>query len=120
MIYLDNNDTTILLPEVLDAMLPYLREKYGNPASLHALGLEAKNAVEDSRKTVATALGARPDEIIFTSGATESNNLAIIGTVLAQRSRGKHLMTSSVRALLGHQCDAAIGERWLRIGYFAG
>jgi cysteine desulfurase len=96
MIYLDNNDTTILLPEVLDAMLPYFREKFGNPASLHALGLEAENAINDSRKTVATALGARPDEIIFTSGATESNNLAIIGAAMARKDRGKHLITSAV------------------------
>jgi cysteine desulfurase len=113
MIYLDNNDTTILLPEVLDAMLPYFREKYGNPASLHALGLEAENAVEDSRKTVAAALGARPEEIIFTSGATESNNLAIVGAALAQRSRGKHLMTSSVE----HSSVINVMQRLAKDGY---
>ena len=96
MIYLDNNDTTILLPEALDAMLPYFREKYGNPASLHALGLEAENAINDSRNIVATALGARPEEIIFTSGATESNNLAIIGAALARKDKGIHLITSTV------------------------
>ena len=95
-VYLDNNDTTKMLPEVVETMLPYLTEKYGNPASLHDLGLEAENAMNDSRATIATALRARPDEIIFTSGATEANNLAIVGAALARQDKGKHLITSAV------------------------
>ena len=95
-IYLDNNDTTRMLPEVLEAMMPYFREEYGNPASLHGLGLEAENSINRSREVIAGALGAKPDEIIFTSGATESNNLAIIGAVRARTKRGKHIITSAV------------------------
>jgi cysteine desulfurase len=95
-IYLDNNDTTVMFPEVVDAMIPYFREKYGNPASLHSQGLDAENAVEDSRATIASVLGSMPDELIFTSGATESNNLALVGAALARNDRGKHLITSAV------------------------
>ncbi len=96
IIYLDNNDTTRMLPEVLEAMMPYFQEEYGNPASLHGLGLEAENSINHSREIIAGALGAKPDEIIFTSGATESNNLAIIGAVRARTKRGKHIVTSAV------------------------
>ena len=95
-IYLDNNDTTRMLPEVLEAMMPYFQEEHGNPASLHGLGLEAENSINRSREVIAGALGAKPDEIIFTSGATESNNLAIIGAVRARTKRGKHIITSAV------------------------
>jgi len=94
--YLDNNDTTKMLPEVLEAMLPYFGEKYGNPASLHDLGLEAENAVNASRETIAKALGVRADELIFTSCATEANNLALIGAARARSKRGNHIMTSSI------------------------
>jgi len=94
--YLDNNDTTRMLPQVLEAMLPYFGEKYGNPASLHDLGLEAENAVNASRETVANALGVRADELIFTSGATEANNLALIGAARARSKRGAHIMTSGI------------------------
>ena len=95
-VYLDNNDTTRMLPEVVETMLPYFTEKYGNPASLHDLGLDAENAINDSRSTIAAALHARPDEIVFTSGATEANNLAIMGVVLAKKGKGNHLITSAV------------------------
>jgi cysteine desulfurase len=95
MVYLDNNDTTKMLHEVVRAMLPYFEEKYGNPASLHELGLEAENAINSSRKTIAKILGARDDEIIFTSGATEANNLALIGAARARAKRGNHIITSA-------------------------
>lgn len=78
-IYLDNNATTPLLPAVADAMRPYLTEIFGNPASAHAAGRRARQALEDSRESVAALLGAYPEEVIFTSGATESNNLAMFG-----------------------------------------
>jgi cysteine desulfurase len=80
-IYLDHNATTPLLPEVVDAMLPYLREHFGNPSSSHVYGLRARNAVARAREQVAAAIGCDADEIFFTSGGTEANNLAIRGTI---------------------------------------
>jgi cysteine desulfurase len=76
-IYLDYNATTPLLPEALDAMLPYLRGEFGNPSSDHAFGHRARAAVERAREQVGAFLGCDTDEVIFTSGATEANNLAI-------------------------------------------
>ena len=93
-IYLDNSATTPLDPAVVDAMLPYLREQFGNPASsTHAFGHAASKAVEAARADVAQLIGAEAREIAWTSGATESNNLAIKGAALAAQARGKHLIT---------------------------
>lgn len=92
-IYLDNAATTKIDPEVLAAMLPYLNEDYGNPASIHSLGQNANNAVEKSRLNIAQATGSSALEIIFTSGATESSNLAIIGASRFYKTRGNHLIT---------------------------
>src|SRR5262245_25062623 len=78
-IYLDNNATTPLLPAVREAMQPYLVEVYGNPASAHQAGRRARRALEDARDQVASLLDAFSDEVLFTSGATESNNLALFG-----------------------------------------
>jgi len=88
-IYLDHNATTPVLPEVLDAMLPYFREEYGNASSIHRWGQRARGAVEQSRESVAALLGCRPSEIVFTSGGTESDNLAIFGV-------GAHVVTTSI------------------------
>lgn len=101
-IYFDNAATTAVDPEVLKEMMPYLKEKYGNASSLHGLGQEAANAVEKARKRVADFLACKPDEIIFTSGATESDNLAIRGVSEALKSRlsknysNFHIITSSI------------------------
>ncbi|MFO0254175.1 MAG: aminotransferase class V-fold PLP-dependent enzyme [Betaproteobacteria bacterium] len=93
-IYLDNSATTPLDPAVLDAMLPFLREQFGNPASsTHAFGIAASRAVENARAEVATLVNAEPRDIAWTSGATESNNLAIKGAALASQKRGKHILT---------------------------
>src|SRR5688500_11352103 len=78
-IYLDNNATTPVLPAVWEAMRPYLCEVYGNPASAHQAGRRARRALEDAREKVAALLDAHPDEVVFTSGATEANNLALLG-----------------------------------------
>lgn len=102
-IYCDHNASTPLRPEVLDAMLPYLRDEYGNASSAHAFGAHARCAVEDARAHVAALIGARPAEIVFTSGGTESNNLAIFGST---RASARHAIVttpiehSSVRAPL--------------------
>src|SRR5438094_6727853 len=82
-IYLDNNATTPLVPEVWDAMQPFLGARPGNPASSHRFGRHARQALEDAREQIAALLDAHPDEVLFTSGATEANNLAIFGLIHA-------------------------------------
>jgi cysteine desulfurase len=95
-IYLDYNATTPLDPAVRDAMLPFLGEAWGNPSSVHHVGRKARALLDDARDRAAKFLGAKPSEIIFTSGGTESNNLAIFGTARALKPKGKHLITSAV------------------------
>lgn len=95
-IYLDNSATTPVAPEVLHAMMPYFREEYGNASSLHESGRNARNAIEKSRATVADHLGVTPREIVFTSGATEANNLALIGSVFSASPEKRHLVMSSL------------------------
>jgi len=93
-IYLDHHATTPLDPRVLDAMMPYFTEKFGNASSLdHPFGYEASVAVEEAREKIANAIGARHDEIVFTSGATESDNIALLGTMSKYSDRGNHLIT---------------------------
>jgi cysteine desulfurase len=95
-IFFDYNATTPLDPDVRDAMLPFLGEIWGNPSSVHHVGRKARALLDDARDCAAKFLGAKPSEIIFTSGGTESNNLAIFGTARALKSKGKHLITSAV------------------------
>ncbi len=96
LIYLDNAATTRLLPEVLGAMTPYLTENYANASSIYRFAGVAKNAVEDSRETIAKFINAKPEEIYFTSGGTESDNWAIKAVAEAYAKKGKHLITSTV------------------------
>jgi cysteine desulfurase len=95
-IYMDHSATTPVAPEVLEAMLPYFSQMYGNASSLHSFGLEAKEALEAAREKVAGLLGASPEEIIFTSGGTESDNLALKGIARRNREKGKHIITTSI------------------------
>ena len=95
MIYLDHNATTPVLPEVVDAMLPYLREHFGNPSSGHDFGRRARAGVEKAREQVAAILGCDADEIVFTSGGTEANNLAIRGIAEARPER-RHIVTTAI------------------------
>jgi cysteine desulfurase len=95
-IYFDYNATTPLDPAVREAMLPFLGEIWGNPSSVHHIGRKARALLDDARDRTAKFLGAKPSEIIFTSGGTESNNLAVLGTARLLKPKGKHLITSSV------------------------
>jgi cysteine desulfurase len=112
-VYLDHSATTPVDDRVIEAMLPYLREKYGNASSVHFFGQEARAAVDRARREVAALIGARPNEIVFLSGGTEANNLAIRGLAESAESHGRHIITSqiehsSVRGI----CDAMEKRGW--------
>ena len=94
MIYLDYNATTPLCEAGRAAMLPFLEEKFGNPSSVHAAGREARAAIDDARDRLANLLGAKPHELIFTSGGTEANNLAVLGLARSRTAQGKHLISA--------------------------
>ncbi len=96
MIYLDHSATTPVHPKVLESMLPYFSEKFGNPSSVYGIAQEARQAVEDSRSTVAEIMGATPREIIFTGCGSESDNAAIKGVAFALRDKGNHIITSKI------------------------
>ncbi len=93
-IYLDNNATTPLHPEVLEAMLPGLQENYGNPSSIHSFGRSARVQIDEAREKVAHLINAQSSEIIFTSGGTEANNLALLG--VAFKDKEKKIITSQM------------------------
>jgi cysteine desulfurase len=122
MIYLDNNATTRVAPEVFDAMLPHLTSEWGNPSSAHAAGRVARAAVENARGRVARFLGAdSPNEIVFTSGGSESNNWAI-GGFLEQNPTRRHIITTTVeheavRNLCRHLGDIGCEVTWLRVDH---
>ncbi|MEB1814983.1 cysteine desulfurase NifS [Adlercreutzia mucosicola] len=106
-IYLDHASTTPVRPEVVEAMLPYFTEQFGNPSSIYPLGQEAADAVAADRETLAALIGAAPREVYFTSGGTEADNWAIKGFARANAGKGKHLITSAIEhhAVL-HTCEA--------------
>lgn len=118
IIYLDNAATTAVRKEVLDAMLPWFIEHYGNPSSIHSVGRDAKRAVENARKQVAMAIGAQPQEIYFTGGGSESDNWAIRSAAEMLQSKGKHIITSSVEhhAVL-HTCEYLEKKQGYRVTY---
>jgi len=93
---MDHVAASPLLPEVVDAMLPFLKEKYGNPSSMHSLGEEVTDALDTARQAVAALINAKGQEIFFTSGGTEANNWALKGLIQARRAKGNHLITSSI------------------------
>jgi cysteine desulfurase len=96
IINMDHVAASPLLPEVVEAMMPFLTEKYGNPSSMHSLGEEVSEAMDEARSNVAALINAKDQELYFTSGGTEANNWALKGVTFASRSRGSHLITSSV------------------------
>lgn len=100
IIYLDNGATTMVDPLVIKEMLPYFSEAYGNSSSLHSKGIEAKDALENARKIIAKSINAEQEEIIFTSGGTESNNFALKAIAFANKEKGNHIITTKVE----HKC----------------
>ena len=107
-IYLDNGATTMVDPNVIKAMAPYLDQKFGNASSTHGFGRDAKDGLEWARKIIAKPIGAKTSEIIFTSGGTESNNLAIKGVAFANKDKGNHIITTKIE----HKC-VLNSCRWL-------
>ncbi len=95
-VYLDNAATTAVSPAVLEAMLPYFTEHYGNPSSVHGTGRDARKAIENARRQVAAAINAQPAEIYFTAGGSESDNWAIKGAAFAKRKKGNHIITTAI------------------------
>lgn len=112
-VYLDSNATTPMRPEVAAAMLPVFTEEYGNPSSIHWFGQQAKSLVDDARQQVARLIRAEPSEIVFVSGGTEADNLAIRGIAEAQKARGRHIITSKIEhhAVL-HTCKDLEKQGW--------
>jgi cysteine desulfurase len=124
VIYLDYNATTPLATEVLDEMLPYLARHFGNPSSIHAAGRETRAAIDGARDRLAGALGAKPHEIVFTGGGTESDNLAVVGLARAHAARGRHVITSTtehhavLHAFEHLQKHEGFRVTWLRVDRF--
>jgi cysteine desulfurase len=106
-VYMDNHATTRVDPRVVEAMLPFFDTNYGNPHSVHAAGHEARDAVDGARISIAMAIRADASEIVFTSGATESNNLAIRGVAERERRRGNHLISVATEHKAG-----SIRRKW--------
>uniref|UniRef100_A0A7V0Z3S1 Cysteine desulfurase n=1 Tax=candidate division WOR-3 bacterium TaxID=2052148 RepID=A0A7V0Z3S1_UNCW3 len=116
-VYLDNGSATKIDPEVLEAMLPYLKDEYGNAQSMHSLGQKAKDALENSRAAVAGLINAPTSQIIFTSCGSESNNLAIKGVAYAYRDRGKHIIVSSIEHFSVLQAAKRLNQEGYEITY---
>lgn len=115
IIYMDNNNGTTVMPAVLEAMLPYFTEKYGNPLSLHDLGNEGREAVEEARARVASLINGKPAEVIFTATGSESNNLAIRGLSAGLATKGKHIIISAIEHFSVLQTAAALEKEGYQI-----
>ena len=113
-IYLDYNATTPVDPAVLDAMLPYFAENFGNASSIHSPGQRARGAVDGARASVAAFLGAKPSEIVFTSGGTEADNLALFGVVTASQESRKHVITTAIEHHAVLNAAQALEKSWRR------
>jgi len=116
-VYLDNNATTAVAPEVLEAMKPYFLDDYGNASSIHLRGQRARSAVEASREQLARLLNARPSEIVFTSGGTESDNQSLFGIVRASRSEAKHVITTTIEHSAVLHTAKELEKRGVRVTY---
>lgn len=113
-VYFDYNATTPLDPAVRDAMLPYFDQIYGNPSSIHHVGRSARSILDDARERVATVWRCKPSEVVFTSGGTESNNMAVFGAARALLNKGRHLITSTIEHHAVLHCLQAL---WKKRGF---
>lgn len=112
-VYLDNAATTPIAPEVVEAMMPYLTEHFGNPSSIHFFGQQARAAVDRARHQIAELINARPNDITFTSGGTEANNLAVRGLMEANSRHGRHIVTTNIEhPSVGALCDDLEKNGW--------
>jgi cysteine desulfurase len=116
-VYLDHNATTPVEPEVIDAMLPFLSSEFGNASSIHTFGQRARAAVETAREQVAALIGARPQEIVFTSGGTESDNHAILGVIESVAAREKHIITTAIEHEAVLNTCQALEARGVKVTY---
>jgi cysteine desulfurase len=118
-IYLDHAATTPMAQEVLEAMLPYFTERYGNPSSLHAFGQDAKEGIEQARQTIAEFIHANPDEIVFTGSGTESDNTVIKGVAHTLRAKGNHIVTSAIEHHAIHEPLHFLEQQGYQVTYLA-
>jgi cysteine desulfurase len=118
-IYLDHAATTPMAQEVLEAMLPYFTERYGNPSSLHAFGQDAKEGIEQARQTIAEFIHANPDEIVFTGSGTESDNTVIKGVAHTLRAKGNHIVTSAIEHHAIHEPLHFVEQQGYQVTYLA-
>ena len=116
-VYLDNAATTELLPEVIEEVKNVTENIYGNPSSLHAIGLEAERVVRNARQVIAKSLGVETTEILFTSGATESDNTAVFGAVYSNLRRGKHIITSKIEHPAVLACFKKLEQEGFEVTY---
>ncbi len=116
-VYLDNSATTRVDPQVLEAMIPFFGEDFGNASSIHTYGQKARAAVEEARQKVADLIGAQPKEIVFTSGGTESDNMALRGVAVAYRSRGNHIITTTIEHPAVLQTCEQLEKEGFRVSY---
>ena len=112
-VYFDNSATTRVYDEAIDIMVETMRNNYGNPSSLHLKGLDAEHLIKASAEKICKVLKCTPEEVVFTSGGTESNNMAIVGTALAKKRNGKHIVVSSVE----HASVSAVMQFLIREGF---
>ena len=115
--YLDNAATTRVFPEVREMMVHVMEEDFGNPSSKHTKGITAENYIKEAKETICTQLKCKPKEIIFTSGGTESNNMAFIGTAIANRRAGKHVITTRIEHASVHEPMAYLEEMGYDVTY---
>ena len=116
-VYLDNSATTKVFDSVKDIMVKIMTEDYGNPSSLHYKGVEAEKYIKEAKDIIAKSLRAKPQEIVFTSGGTESNNMAIIGTALANRRAGNHIITSTIEHASVYNVFGFLEEQGFKVSY---
>ncbi len=116
-VYLDNSATTRVTDQVRDQVVKVLYEDYGNPSSMHRIGMNAENYMKEAAQIIANSLKVEPKEIVFTSGGTESNNLALIGTALANKRRGKHIITTRIEHPSVHQPLCFLEENGFQIDF---